>query len=76
MRPKFCDTVVSLQQPDFKLLKWNDSDTTNCQSEKAKIIGAALEEGYCLYEDLQMAYVTDSEMYEEHSIVDSNKQYQ
>ena len=64
---------MKLQQPDFRILKWESADLSKCVSEKAKIIGSPLEEGVCLYEDLQVVYLTESGKLEDGGIVDSNK---
>ena len=68
MRPKLCHTLVSLQQPDFRILKWSEEDLATCNSEKAKVLGSPIDEGFCLYKDLQSAYsAVECEM-------DNNKQ--
>ena len=55
MRPEFCDTLVTLQQPHFRILKWTKEDLEHA-SEKARILGSPIEEGFCLYEELQQTY--------------------
>ena len=68
LRPKLCHTLVSLQQPDFQILKWSEEDLAICDSENAKVLGSPVDNGFCLYKDLQSAYsAVDYEM-------DSNKQ--
>ena len=68
LRPKLCHTLVSLQQPDFRILKMSEDDLATCVSENAMVLGASIEEGFLLYKDLQTAYSSvDCE-------IDSNKQ--
>ena len=46
----------------------SEDDVATCVSENAMVLGASIEEGCCLYEDLQTTYSSvDSE-------IDSNKQ--
>ena len=56
LRPEFCDILVTLQQPDFRILKWTKEDLECAKSEKAKILGSPIEEGFSLYEELQQTY--------------------
>ena len=56
LRPKLCNTLGGLQQPDFRILKLSEEDSATCISEKAMVLGAPIEEGFCLYEDLQTTY--------------------
>ena len=56
MRPKLCLTLVRLQQPDFQILKWSEEDLAACDSENAKVLGSPVDDGFCLYKDLQSAY--------------------
>ena len=58
LRPRACDILISLQQPDFRIMKWSEEDLLTCDSQKARVIGSPIEEGYCLYKDLQKAYST------------------
>ena len=76
LRPDICETVVALQQPDFHILKWTQDDLATCNSEKAKVIGSPLEEGYCLYQDLQRTYFVDVSVPNKNlsNMVGSNKQ--
>ena len=55
-RPKFCDFIIELQRPDFKILKWSENDKA-ISSEKAMTLGAPIEEGASLFEDLQYTYM-------------------
>ena len=68
LRPKLCHTLVNLQQPDFRILKWSEEDLATCDNEKAKVLGSSIEDGFCLYKDLQSAYSAVSDE------MDSNKQ--
>ena len=56
IRPQFSDMVVALQQPDFQILKWTQTDIATFDSENARVLGSLLEEGHCLYHDLQFTY--------------------
>ena len=68
LRPKLCHTLVNLQQPDFRILKWSEEDLATCDSERVKVLGSQIDDGFCLYKDLQSAYsAVDYEM-------DSNRQ--
>ena len=55
-RPTFTNILVSLQRPDFQLLKWTPEDIATI-NESARILGAPLEEGECLYTELQNTYI-------------------
>ena len=55
-RPSFCDIVVSLQLPDFQILKWSVSDEDK-YSQPAKTLGTAIEKGHGLYPELQGKYL-------------------
>ena len=55
-RYQACEITVALQQPDFQILSWTQEDIATCDSEKARVLGSALEEGHCLYKDLQCIY--------------------
>ena len=55
-RPGFCDMVVSLQHPDFQVLKWTQKDIDSFDNENARVLGSPLEAGYCLYRNLQNKY--------------------
>ena len=48
--------VVSLQHPDFQVLKWTQKDIDTIDNENARVLGSPLEAGYCLYHDLQSKY--------------------
>ena len=76
LRPEFCEIVVALQQPDFRILKWTQNDLATCDSEEAKVLGSPLEEGHCLYQDLQKMYVVDISVPNKNlsNMMDSNKQ--
>ena len=54
-RPKFACVLQSLQHPDFKLLKWTAEDVS-AYSEQARTLGAPLEAGEELYQELQNMY--------------------
>ena len=53
------DITAQLQKPDYHVLKWNeDAGTPSCSSSnEAKVIGASIEGGYHLYQDLQNTYI-------------------
>ena len=51
--------VVSLQQPDFQILKWAQEDIATFDDEKAGVLGSPLERGCGLYYDLQFTYKTN-----------------
>ena len=55
-RPLFPDILMELQRPDFKLLKWTAEDVS-AYSEQARTLGAPLEAGEELYQELQKTYV-------------------
>ena len=59
-RPSFCDIVVSLQLPDFQILKWSPSDEAK-YSQAAKTLGEAIEMGRDLYPELQGKYLQRTE---------------
>ena len=48
--------MVSLQHPDFQVLRWTQKDIDSFENENARVLGAPLEAGYCLYRDLQNKY--------------------
>ena len=52
MRPSFLNIVVTLQKPDFQILKWplQDSDILS------RTLGAGLDKSRNLYVDLQNVY--------------------
>ena len=54
-RPAFSETVVMLQHPDFQILKWTEMDVATL-NENARTLASPLEEGHCLYPDLQNTY--------------------
>ena len=56
MRPTFCDIVVSLQQPDFQILKWSSADEAK-YSKAARTLGSAIEKGHGLHPELQRSYL-------------------
>lgn len=57
VRPTFCEIVVSLQQPDFQVLKWSSDDEAK-YSKEARTLGSSIEKGHDLYPELQGAYLT------------------
>ena len=57
-RPSFCDIVVSLQLPDFQILKWSPSDEAK-YSQAAKTLGEDIEMGQDLYPELQKKYLKE-----------------
>ena len=59
-RPSFCDFINELQRPDFKILKWSEKDKA-VSSEKAMTLGAPIEEGASLFEDLQYIYMQNED---------------
>jgi len=59
-RPSFCDITVSLQQPDFQVLKWSSSDETK-YNQLARTLGSDIEKGHDLYPELQRVYCTSDE---------------
>ena len=52
LRPVFVDILLELMQPDFKLLTWAPEDEA-AYSEQARTLGAPLEAGEELYNDIQ-----------------------
>ena len=53
------DITTELQKPDYQVLKWGKEDAgvhPSSHTSKGKIIGAPLEAGYHLYQDLQKTY--------------------
>jgi hypothetical protein len=66
-RPAFQDIMTPLQKPDFQILQWKNKDA----STEAKILGSPLQDGFCLYEDLQKTYlgITDFQHMIEVSVV-------
>ncbi len=53
-RPKFGEISSQLRAPATKLLYWSAQDSK--LSEGAAVLGASLEEGYKLHEDLREKY--------------------
>ena len=51
----FNDLQISLQQPDYELLKWSDEDK-GTYSENARTIGATFQDKEVLFEDMQRMY--------------------
>ena len=56
-RPTFISLQISLQQPDYELLKWSEEDKA-IYSENARTIGDTFQEGESLFKDVQMMYET------------------
>ena len=56
VRPTFCEIVVSLQQPDFQILKWSSADEAK-YNKAARTLGSALEKGHGLHPELQRSYL-------------------
>ena len=56
-RPAASSLCFSLNQPEKALLFWNHSTPAAVLSPSAHILGAPLEEGHKLYEDLQSTYL-------------------
>ena len=54
-RPTFISLQISLQQPDYELLKWSEEDKAT-YSETARTIGATFQEGESLFIDMQTKY--------------------
>ena len=54
-RPTFCDIVVSLQRPDFQILKYSEEDQTK-HSKEALTLGQDMQRASGLYLDLQRIY--------------------
>ena len=54
-RPTFNDLQISLQQPDYELLKWSEEDKAT-YSENARTIGATFQDGESLFTDIQTMY--------------------
>ena len=52
LRPVFVDILLELMQPDFKLLTWALEDVA-AYHEQARTLGAPLEAGEELYNDIQ-----------------------
>ena len=55
-RPTFTDLQISLQQPDYELLKWSEEDKAT-YSENARTIRATFQEGESLFIKLQKSYL-------------------
>jgi hypothetical protein len=55
-RPTFLSIMIPLQKPDFQILQWRSRDVSFSVCA-AKILGAPLQDGFCLYEDLQKRYL-------------------
>ena len=55
-RPTFNELQISLQQPDYELLKWSEEDKAT-YSENTRTIGATFQEGESLFRMLQNSYV-------------------
>ena len=75
LRPNFCETVVMLQHPDFQILKWAEEGGVTA-NERAKVLGSALEEGLCLYPDLQNNYKSALTDKKKSSLTDRDKHAQ
>ena len=60
--------MVSIQQPDFQILKWTQDDE-NKYSKLARTLGAPIEKGSRLYMDLQRLYIVK----EEEKVKDKNE---
>ena len=56
MRPTFCDILVSLQQPDFQILKWSSADEAK-YSKAARTLGSPIEKRHGLHPELQRSYL-------------------
>ena len=56
-RPAASSLRSSLNQPEEVLLFWYNSTPATVLSPSAHILGAPLEEGHKLYEDLQSVYL-------------------
>ena len=56
VRPTFCEIVVSLQQPDFQILKWSSADEAK-YSKAARTLGSPIEKGHGLHPELQRSYL-------------------
>ena len=56
VRPTFCEVVVSLQQPDFQILKWSSADEAK-YSKAARTLGSPIEKGHGLHPELQRSYL-------------------
>ena len=56
VRPTFCEVVVSLQQPDFQILKWSSADEAK-YSKAARTLGNPIEKGHGLHTELQRSYL-------------------
>ena len=52
-RPTFNDLQISLQQPDYELLKWSEEDKAT-YSENARTIGASFKEEESLFKECRM----------------------
>jgi hypothetical protein len=55
-RPSFCEIVVSLQRPDFQILKFSPTDESK-YSKAAMTLGSPIEKGHGLYPELQRSYI-------------------
>ena len=61
-----------LQHPDFQILKWTEKDIAAI-NENARTLASPLEEGHCLYQDLQNTYkLTPRNMHESDQLQKSN----
>jgi hypothetical protein len=56
-RPAIQDVMMPLQKPDFQILRWESEDASSSAAE-ATILGALLQDGFHLYEDLQKTYLS------------------
>ena len=59
LRPSFMDITAQLQKPDYQVLKWVEdaSKFKSSHSSETKTIGAPLEAGFHLHQDLQNSYI-------------------
>ena len=55
-RPLICRLIQELQRSDFQLLKWS-ADDVNVYSKETRTIGAPLNLGKELFEELQNTYL-------------------
>ncbi len=54
-RPSFCEILSYLNEPEYKITGWSDTDKDK-YSEESRKIGANLEDGKLMYEELQNTY--------------------
>lgn len=54
------DITIPLHKPDFQILQWSSKEI-NSSINEARILGAPLQKGHCLYKGLQRTYLATNE---------------